>query len=483
MLDRRTAAAGRSRLRLALCILGAAALCPGAPAALAGSGPLLAQVFPDGLPFPFEAVLDQLREAAGPENVATALIPLGRSLQRYAAHPDYFASPRIVVAVTGDSSAGPHDLRLADRLFLGYQPAAAVIEAISYDPDAGRFAFQEVVGYGPGPAAPAEDAERGVCLACHQAGGPIFARPLWSESNANAEVAARLAPLGASFHGAAVAQTVDAFEAFDAATDRAARIALADRLWQQACPDAACRAALLAAALRAGLGAALPAGPPGFDARTRRLWPEGVGASSPDLPNRDPLPAYDAAGAVDAPRAADPEIRRPPVALWRPGPDGFAAAALAIAEQLSAGDYLWIDARLRAGATPVETVTLPCTTAAAALPSGGTETRFACTAGAARLDGFQAPDGSGRITLLALPGQPPARQLALGPGRAPRLPDGRRLDAFALAGGTATLGLVDDLTGLERRLAAADAAALEPGPFPRTAVLALIAALLGKTDG
>ena len=139
---------------------------------------LVSELFPERLPFPFEALLDRLRGLAGPENVETALIPLGRSLQRYAAHPDYFASPRVLVAVTGDRAAGPGSLRLADRLFLGYQPAADAIEAISYNAAAGRFEFQEVVGYSEG-AAP-EPAERRVCLACHQAGGPIFSRPLWS---------------------------------------------------------------------------------------------------------------------------------------------------------------------------------------------------------------------------------------------------------------------------------------------------------------
>ena len=214
--------------------------------------PLLDELFPDGLPFPFEAVLARLRAAAGEEHVATALIPLGRSLQRYAASPDYFASPRIVVAVTGDTAAGPAAPRLADRLFLGYQPAAEVIEAISYNPAAGRFEFQEIVGYTAEGAAPAP-AERAVCVACHQGQGPIFPRPLWTETNANPAVAARLAPLGPSFHGAPVSQTVDALDALDAATDRAARIALANRLWAEACPDASCRAALLIAAIRVGL--------------------------------------------------------------------------------------------------------------------------------------------------------------------------------------------------------------------------------------
>ena len=156
----------------------------------------------------------------------TALVPLGRSLQRYAAAPDYFASPRLVVAVTGDAAAGPGAPRLADRLFLGYQPAAEVIEAISYDETAGRFEFQEIVGYGA--ARPPDRARRapGLPRAATRARGPIFARPLWSETNANP--ADRRPPRAARRElprRAGARRRVDGLEAFDAATDRAARVA------------------------------------------------------------------------------------------------------------------------------------------------------------------------------------------------------------------------------------------------------------------
>ena len=142
-----------------------------------------------------------------------------------------------ILTVTGDAAAGPDAPRLADRLFLGYQPAAAVIEVISYDEAAGRFAFEEVVGYGR-DGARLEPAEMRVCLPCHQGRGPIFSRPLWSESNAEPEIAARLAGLGESFHGAPVRQTVDGLAAFDAAIDRAAEADAANRLWSAGCGDA-----------------------------------------------------------------------------------------------------------------------------------------------------------------------------------------------------------------------------------------------------
>jgi hypothetical protein len=433
--------------------------------------PLLDEIFPDGLPFPFAALLERLDALAGAENVATALVPLGRSLQRYAAAPDYFASPRVLVAVTGDRSAGPGTPRLADRLFLGYQPAADAIEAISYDATAGRFEFQDVVGYSRG--ARPEPAERRICLACHQGGGPIFSRPLWSETNASDAIAARLAPLGERFHGAPVRQSVDGLEAFDAATDSAAGVPLASRLWAEACRDSACRAALLASALRVGLGAAPAAAPPGFAGTD-------LAVISPDLPNRDPL--LDWTGPEDTLETAgrfDPETPRAPTLLWSPAADGFPAAARAIAAEFSPGDLAWIDGLLRRRPSRVESLVLPCTASIAALPAGGSEARFSCGAAGARLAGFHATDGSGRLDLLALPGQPALGGLRL-PLAAARAPDGRRI-ALALGDGQATLTLIDDLSALEDALART--AGFPAGPFPRAAVLALLADLLGGTDG
>ena len=434
---------------------------------------LLSRLFPEGLPFPFEAALERLRALAGPENVETALIPLGRSLQRYAAAPEYFASPRLVVAVTGDRAAGPDDLRLADRLFLGYQPAAEVVEAISYNADAGRFEFQEIVGYGSGGEA--EPAERHVCLACHQGRGPIFARPLWAETNANPAIAARLAPVGPRFHGAPVHQSVDGLEAFDAATDRAARLPLASRLWSEACPDATCRAALLTAALRIGLGASVPAAPPGFAG-------EEVTVISPDLPNRDPLLGWDEdEGDLETTGMLDPQTPRPALVLWSPGAGGFAAAAREIAAQFSPGDFAWIDDLLRRNGGPTQTRTLRCATTAVALPDGGAEARFDCKAGGARLAGFRLPDGAGRIDALSMPGWPPAGSIALPVAQA-RAPDGRRI-GLELSDTAARVILTNDLDGLEAALAERGGAALAVGPFPREAVLALLATILGGTDG
>ncbi len=344
--------------------------------------------FASGVPFPFATLLDRLREDVGAQHLVTALVPLGRSLQRFSAHPHYFASPRVVVAVTGDRAAGPGTPRLADRLYLGYQPAADVIEILSYNEDAGRFEFQEIVGYvGDRPRA-VRQAERRVCVACHQGHAPIFTRPLWSETNASPAVAQRLAALGATFHGAPVRQSVDALAEFNAATDRAQRIALANRLWRQACADARCRATLLLAALRFGLNGARPewsvaqdADAAAFAATAAKLWPDGLEAASPDIVNRDPLPLLAdmrAEDIIETKGSLNPETPRPAQVLWRPGPDALASAAREIAGQLAPGDFAWLDMRLQRAASPAGiTHELPCRATTVAR-NDARELRFDC---------------------------------------------------------------------------------------------------------
>ena len=60
-----------------------------------------------------------------------------------AAAPDFFAHPRVVTAAVAD---GDGEL-LRDRLYLGFQRQAGVIEVISYNETLGRFEFQIVRNY------------------------------------------------------------------------------------------------------------------------------------------------------------------------------------------------------------------------------------------------------------------------------------------------------------------------------------------------
>ena len=457
----------------------------GPDAPLAGRS-LLDEIFPAGLPTPFEAVLNRLRTLAGPENVATALIPLGRSLQRYGADPDYFASPRLVVAVTGDLAAGPDGLRLGDRLFFGYQPAADVIEAISYNPAAGRFEFQEIVRYAADTPAAAEPAERRVCLACHQGQGPIFPRPLWSETNATPAIAARLVALGPTLPRRAGAPDRRRARALrrrhrPRRPSPARKPPLDGRLSRRPLPR---RAPRRRAALRPHRRAADRH--PRLLRRRARSGPTASPPISPDLPNRDPLRTRPKPWRP--PAASTPRPRAPPSPLWQPDASAFAAAAREIAAEFSPGDLAWIDARLRRGPGRTETITLPCTTTAAALPGGASEARFTCAAVGARLDGFRAPGRPGRIALLSLPGaaadprhRPAARRR---PAARPASPTAAASSGSHSPPPPSSSRLADDLARLDAGLAAhPGAAALAAGPFPRSAALALIGSILGGTDG
>ena len=464
----------------------------------ADATPLLEEVFPHGLPFPFERVLEQLAGIAGEDGIQTALIPLGRSLQRYSAAPDYFASPRLVVAVTGDREGGPDTPYLADRLYIGYQPAAEMVEAISFDETSGGFVFHEIVDYGAAEVAEIDRADPQICLRCHQAAGPIFARPLWGETNANAQVAKRLSTLGDVFLGASVTESVDALDAFDAATDRAALIAAANQLWSEGCPDPVCRAALFADAIRRGLNAPMT----GMAAETFRTnaaarWPGGLSVVSPDLPNRDPvalLATFEPDAILDPAGAMDPETPRPPVTVWQPGADSYDAAVRHVSALLSAPDLAWIEQRLAGTAATMEETAVPCAHQRVELESGGAEIRFTCAFANATISGFATPDLTGRIEVTAIGAmyrtpmttEPAGGALLLHPeGRWLRLPDGRRIAALKLEDGTLTLGLVADLPVLDAALtrsARQGEPAFGPGPFQRRPLLRVIRDVLEEDE-
>lgn len=464
----------------------------------AGARPLLEEVFPDGLPFPFERVLERLTRLAGEDGVKTALIPLGRSLQRYSAAPDYFASPRLIVAVTGEGAGGALSPRLADRLYLGFQPAAAAVEAISFDDATGQFVFQEIIDYGAGNGE-IEKADPQICLRCHQAAGPIFARPLWNETNANTRVAMRLSNLGPLFHGAPVRESVDALDAFDAATDRAARIGIANQLWADGCPDPACRAALFADAVRHGLGAPLVgAAAAAFEESAGARWPGGLTVVSPDLPNRDPvalLATVEPDTLLEPAGPMDPETPRPVLTLWRPGPGSYAAAVRETAALLSVRDISWIEQRLAGAGAAMQEHSVPCARQNVELDGGAAEIRFTCTFHGTMIGGFVKPDRTGRIEVVAggatrrtpVTAEPAGDTILLHPeGRSPRLPDGRRIASLTLTEDALILSAMADLPALDQALmkrARQGDPAFRPAPFPRRPLLHVIDDVFGNSDG
>jgi hypothetical protein len=321
------------------------------------------------VPFPFEALVQRIGERVGCREpcVKQVLIPLGRSLQRPAAAPDFFRYPRVVAAVDGEAEHTRAPLA-KDRLYLGYQEKANLIEVISYNEAAGRFEFQIVTDYRPGGAPHVSYARRAVCAACHQNLAPIFSRQLWQETNANPRVAEMLERADRDFHGIAVRRGVDIPESIDAATDRANLLSAWQRLWSEGCGDrpagARCRGAAFLAALQYRLS-----GGRAFDERTAEWrgdfiptftrewnarWPAGLAIPNPDIPNRDPLPQDGpppptGAAAAHVAAALEPLMPRAPLEVWTPS-ETPRRLVTGLADFIAAADVKLLDERLSAGA-------------------------------------------------------------------------------------------------------------------------------------
>jgi len=384
------------------------------------------------VPFPFSALLRRISDTTTPaaaerSSIRAVLIPLGRSLQRSAAAHHYFESPRVVVAVDGEppETAEAAALTLRDRLYLGYQPRADVIEVISYNEAAGRFEFQIVSDYRAGGSPKVTYARRAVCMACHQNGGPIFSRGMWSETNANPRIAAALLNVRDRFEGIEVERGVDIPSAIDASVRRANRIAAYQWLWRNGCaalgdgePAVRCRAQTLIAALQYRLsgGQSFDDAAPAFRDRvvgamavlSKRHLGRGLELPDPGLPNRDPLQAqgnetqsdtdYTSAAHVTAPY--DPLSLRPPLETWSwDEPDLLARRLVAgLSEFLTDSDLRRLDARLfrAAAADKVARRHSSFDCGIDAVPHARARTRitFVCAAPSARLDGSLVVDGS-----------------------------------------------------------------------------------------
>jgi hypothetical protein len=333
------------------------------------------------VPFPFTVLIARVAERSGSDPAATlpgvkqVLIPLGRSLQRLSAGLEFFKYPRVVAAVDQEAPTITRlpAMLLRDRLYLGYQEKAGLIEVISYNEAAGRFEFQLVKDYRAGGRPRVVYANRAVCMACHQNGAPIFSRPLWAETNANPRIAALLKKEGRDFYGLNLDRGVDVPNAIDNATDRANELALHQLLWREGCGEGdtglVCRARLFeevvryklsqerlvqrSAAYRRDVGERIAQS-------ARGRWPQGLALGNPDIPNRDPLAVTTggpilSASLADINPAFDPLQPRPPLEVWRferaedadrlvPGYAGMLAASdmrrLASSARLSRADAI-----------------------------------------------------------------------------------------------------------------------------------------------
>jgi mono/diheme cytochrome c family protein len=400
------------------------------------------------VPFPFSAVLKKLENEVQPTSpgaspIKSVLIPLGRSLQRTAAAPQFYAFPRVVVTVDTEprTSATSAGMLLKDRIYLGYQEKAEVIEVISYNEAAGRFEFQVVKDYRAGGVPKVFYASRAICTACHQNAAPIFPRQVWDETNANRAIAAGLLKERRSFYGLEPDRGVDIPYAVDNATDRANLFSAYQLLWRDGCAVVAaeeraarCRAALFLAALQYRLS-----GGQQFDASSARVregvvpvlvrnareyWPSGLRLPNPDLPNRDPLvvsaqtglgvpttppaEAYRMANNANIPAAFDPLAPRPPIDVWQMRDSATLSRLVAgLAEFITTADARALSAQLASESQRAQVATVyesdcelsrsprsatsyrldfKCSTAPAATPSAMLEGRL-YVEGPARVNG------------------------------------------------------------------------------------------------
>ncbi len=247
------------------------------------------------LPYPFSALVDDLRARTGAE-IQLGFIPLGRSLQRYGANPDYFTSPRIVLAVTANGKSGAP---LRDRLFMGYQPAVGAVEIIAFDDATGHFRFRQVEDYRAEGRQTFTEIDEEACVSCHQSRAPIFAAPPWDETNANPRV---MAMLPNAVQGLAIRQDFDGIDQFARSVQRANRLPAAVQL----------KHALVGKDPSESMADALA-----------KAFPSGISISDPKIPNRDPIALVDEGlpplQVLETEGVFNPETPRKLAPLWMPG--------------------------------------------------------------------------------------------------------------------------------------------------------------------
>jgi hypothetical protein len=277
------------------------------------------------IPYPFADLLARLESRVDngeDSGVRQVFIPIGRSLQRNARAPDYFHFPRAVVALQGEprAQAGAIAEVLEYRLFIAHQPGSGSLEVISYNDSAGRFEFQVVEGYRAGQQARVRQANRRMCLSCHQNAAPIFATRPWSETNFNVAVAGQLASaLPRRFASLIESLSADA-GAIDILAEHANYLAAAQLIWREGCASRACRAAALRAVLQYRLSGNSSfardqaAYRDDYRAELQRnwplRWPDGLVLGNSRIADRDPF------GARPVTRSEDPLGLRPPHAHW-----------------------------------------------------------------------------------------------------------------------------------------------------------------------
>jgi hypothetical protein len=445
------------------------------------------------LPFPFSALVERIQARLSQQEYAggtrIAIFPMGRSLQRAAAAPEFFKYPRVVLAVTGEPATHERDagVLLKDRLYVGYVEKTATLEVISYNEAAGRFEFQFVKDYRAGAQPRVLYANRAICISCHQNHAPIFSRAIWGESNANGRVAELLRANGSDLQLSAQAN-IDFPDDIDKATVRANTLVTMQTVWQRGCADERdrarsqrCRAAAFAAVLQHGLSGEqdFESGAPAFQDDFvatlgkvwRERWPRGLSMAESSLPDRNPLggatPTYGGGGldgsaadliaASHVPAELDPLNARPAREIL--GFTGALDSARLIAgwsKFFAPADFRALDAHLVRNRQHVRRTTYSAQCTAQRASPGGLPFKLQCAGDVASaqslsLAGRFDDSGSGRVEWLSLGpagrlrdipfagegAQRAGSKIALRAaakhdGLAPRFPDGRALERIEL---------------------------------------------------
>jgi hypothetical protein len=388
-------------------------------------------------PFPFEALLARLQSRLGPYE--SVLIPLGRSLQRSAAAPNFFRYPRAVAA-------------FGDRLFLGYQEKAGIIEVLSYNEEAGRFEFQLIENYRANATPRISYAPRKICTACHQNQAPLFANQLWDETNANPKIAQFLTAQHRDFYGLPIARQPDDAYRIDQAIHRANEMSVYQKIWRESPPRI--RAAWLRAMFQQRLTNSYVTSPE-LAKFWQTNWPNGLPIPNPEIPNRNPLarisrggPTADPdkiAALTQAQKTIEPQFEpatlRAPLEIWR-SEDRMIAG---LAATLPADAIRALDTRLAAQPAPESIREFPCTIDA-------TPNRLQAHCGVEILlylhNDHITQGAIDAWNLTIATGTPAHFEAITATGLSPRLPDGARIRYLSIENSTLHLATTADFRHL-----------------------------------
>jgi hypothetical protein len=126
------------------------------------------------VPFPFDQLESSLLSLDERSSILQTLIPHGRSLER--TFTDY-DNPRAVMAWQSASTSSPF------LLFVAYTPEKEELEVISWNWQDRHFDFRLVQDYAAGKSPRVVEANRALCVACHQNESVVFPQSPWSETS------------------------------------------------------------------------------------------------------------------------------------------------------------------------------------------------------------------------------------------------------------------------------------------------------------